>query len=68
VGEISNIVFKRMIIRIINEMKKDMYKYLNKFKESTHEEINEIRETMQGIKGYNKDTEILKDIKLKFWK
>jgi predicted nucleotide-binding protein (sugar kinase/HSP70/actin superfamily) len=28
--------FKHMIIRIINKMKKDMYKNLNEFKEDTH--------------------------------
>jgi hypothetical protein len=33
--EISNIDIKRMMIRMINEMKEDMYKHLNEFKEDT---------------------------------
>jgi hypothetical protein len=31
---------KRMIIRILNEIKEDMTKHLNKFKENTNKQLN----------------------------
>jgi hypothetical protein len=46
-----------------------MFKNLNEFKENTNEQPNKIRKTMQDMKEeFNKDTEILKKIKLNFWK
>jgi hypothetical protein len=55
------------MIRMINKIKKDMYKNLNELNEGTNKQLIEIRKTMQGMKeGLNKETEILKKIKLKF--
>jgi hypothetical protein len=45
---------------MINKIKEDMIKCLNAFQEDTNEQLNEIRKTMQDIKEFNKDTEILK--------
>jgi hypothetical protein len=39
-----------MIVRMSNGMKGDMYKKMNKFKENTNEQMNEIRKTVQVVK------------------
>jgi hypothetical protein len=77
VDEISNIELKRTMIRVINkiredmckdpnEFKQDINKQLNELKENSNKQLNEIRKTMQDVQEeFNKDTEILKKIKLK---
>jgi methyl-accepting chemotaxis protein len=52
-----------MIRRVIKEIKKDMYKHLNVFKENKSKQLNKIKETMQDMTGeFNKNTKILKNI------
>jgi hypothetical protein len=46
---------------MINEVKEEGNKYLNKFKENTNKQLSEIMRNSIEIK-------ILKKIKLKFWK
>jgi hypothetical protein len=54
---------------MINEIKEDMNKYLKEFQENTNKEVNKIRKIMKDMKkGFGKDIEVLKKIKLKFWK
>jgi hypothetical protein len=66
VVEIPDKKFKRMIARMTNEINDNLDKYLNKLKENTNKHLNEIRKTTQDTKEkFNKDTEILKKIKLK---
>jgi hypothetical protein len=62
--------FRRIILRIINEIKEDMYNKLsNVSKENTNEQLNEIRKTMQDMDmKFNKEIEILEKIKWIFWK
>jgi peptidoglycan hydrolase CwlO-like protein len=59
---------KRMIIRMINEIKEDINKCLNEFQQNTNQ-LNKLRKIMQDMKEeFNNDIEILKTkIKLKFW-
>lgn len=80
VGKISNNELKTTMIKVINDIKEDMYKLLNEFKEYTNKQQNQLKENsniqiceiknrMQDIKEkFNKHIEILKKIKLKFWK
>jgi hypothetical protein len=44
--EILSFKLKRIMIIMINEMKKEMYKHLNKIKEDTNKWLNEINKTM----------------------
>jgi hypothetical protein len=41
---------KHMIVRMINEMKEDMYKKMNEFKEDTNKQVNKIRKIVQVMK------------------
>jgi hypothetical protein len=50
---------------MINEIREN--KHLNKFKENSNKQHNEIRETIQDMKEEVKNIEILKKKKLKFW-
>jgi predicted transcriptional regulator len=71
---------KRTMVRIINEIKEDIYKHfnelqkdtnqqLNEFKKNSNKHLNEIWKTIQDVKEeVNKNREILRKIKLKFWK
>jgi hypothetical protein len=55
-----------MVTTMRNKIKGNIYKHLRKFKENTNKQQNEIRKTIQNLKGeFNKDTEILKKINLK---
>jgi hypothetical protein len=59
--EISNKELKITMIRMINEIKEDIYKHVIEFKEDTNKQLNEIRQIMKDMKKeFNKDIEIKK--------
>jgi uncharacterized lipoprotein YehR (DUF1307 family) len=39
------------MLRMINEILKNMYKHLNEFKENANKQLNEIGKTMKDMKG-----------------
>jgi hypothetical protein len=68
VYEVAHIEFKRMIIRMINEIKKHTTKYLNEFKENIDELLNETKYTKQDMKDKFKRARNPETIALKIWK
>jgi hypothetical protein len=62
-------VLKRIVIRIINETKEDMYNHFNETKENTNKQQNEVKKTMQDMKEeFNKDRNHGGGgVKLKLW-
>jgi coenzyme F420-reducing hydrogenase alpha subunit len=42
-----------MIVKITNEIRKDIYEHLNEFKENADKQLNEVRKTMQNMEEKN---------------
>jgi hypothetical protein len=58
VDEILDKVFKKMTVRMINEI--DMNKHLNEFQKNTSKHLNDKEDNAEYERGIQKDTEILK--------